>query len=128
MNKTQKQRLQQLVRQGIIPNAKLQVLMRAIGKSRLGVLLTPDERNVMSTYLDKLQNFVLGDQAVFNRARTLNTQRSKYQTEESTVEIDENVRIVDGPEEEEKMRKTAENKAKDSLFVSVTSTECCHPN
>lgn len=112
MNKTQKQRLQQLVRQGIIPNAKLQVLMRAIGKSRLGVLLTPDERNVMSTYLDKLQNFVLGDQAVFNRARTLNTQRSKYQTEESTVEIDENVRIVDGPEEEEKMRKTAENKAK----------------
>ena len=112
MNKTQKQRLQQLVRQGIIPNAKLQVLMRAIGKSRLGVLLTPDERNVMTTYLDKLQNFVLGDQAVFNRARTLNTQRSKYQTEESTVEIDENVRIVDGPEEEEKMRKTAENKAK----------------
>lgn len=112
MNKTQKQRLQQLVRQGIIPNAKLQVLMRAIGKSRLGVLLTPDERNVMSVYLDKLQNFVLGDQAVFNRARTLNTQRSKYQTEESTVEIDENVRIVDGPEEEEKMRKTAENKAK----------------
>jgi len=59
-----------------------------------------------------LQNFVLGDQAVFNRARTLNTQRSKYQTEESTVEIDENVRIVDGPEEEENMRKTAENKAK----------------
>jgi len=112
MNKTQKQRLQQLVRQGIIPNAKLQVLMRAIGKSRLGVLLTPDERNVMTTYLDKLQNFVLGDQAVFNRARTLNTQRSKYQTEESTVEIDENVRIVDGPEEEEKMRKTAENKAR----------------
>jgi hypothetical protein len=112
MNKTQKQRLQQLVRQGIIPNAKLQVLMRAIGKSRLGVLLTPDERNVMSVYLDKLQNFVLGDQAVFNRARTLNTQRSKYQTEESTVEIDENVRIVDGPEEEENMRKTAENKAK----------------
>jgi len=112
MNKTQKQRLQQLVRQGIIPNAKLQVLMRAIGKSRLGVLLTPDERNVMSVYLDKLQNFVLGDQAVFNRARTLNTQRSKYQTEESTVEIDENVRIVDGPEEEEKMRKTAENKAR----------------
>jgi len=112
MNKTQKQRLQQLVRQGIIPNAKLQVLMRAIGKSRLGVLLTPDERNVMTTYLDKLQNFVLGDQAVFNRARTLNTQRSKYQTEESTVEIDENVRIVDGPEEEEKMRRTAENKAK----------------
>ena len=112
MNKTQKQRLQQLVRQGIIPNAKLQVLMRAIGKSRLGVLLTPDERNVMSVYLDKLQNFVLGDQAVFNRARTLNTQRSKYQTEESTVEIDENVRIVDGPEEEEKMRKTAETKAK----------------
>jgi len=86
--------------------------MRAIGKSRLGVLLTPDERNVMSVYLDKLQNFVLGDQAVFNRARTLNTQRSKYQTEESTVEIDENVRIVDGPEEEEKMRKTAENKAR----------------
>jgi len=112
MNKTQKQRLQQLVRQGIIPNAKLQVLMRAIGKSRLGVLLTPDERNVMTTYLDKLQNFVLGDQAVFNRARTLNTQRSKYQTEESTVEIDENVRIVDGPEEEEKMRRTAEKKAK----------------
>lgn len=112
MNKIQKQRLQQLVSQGIIPNAKLQVLMRAMGKSRLGVLLTPDERNVMTTYLDKLQNFVLGDQAVFNRARNLNTQRSKYQTEESTVEIDENVRIVDGPEEEEKMRKTAENKAK----------------
>lgn len=112
MNRTEKQRLEQLVRQGLVPSAKLQVLMRAIAKSRLGTLLTPEERSIMFTYMDKLQHFVLGDEGVFNRARNFNRQTSKYQTEESIVEIDENVRIVDGPEEEEKMRASAERKAK----------------
>lgn len=86
--------------------------MRAIAKSRLGTLLTPEERNIMFVYMDKLQSFVLGDQGVFSRASHLNTQRTRYQTEETTVDIDENVRIVDGPEEEEKMRKREEKKAK----------------
>lgn len=112
MDKIEKQRLAQLVRMGIVPSTKLQVLMQALAKAKLGTALSPVERNVMSIYLDKVQSFVLGSQSEFNRAK-LHTQRTKYHTEETTVDIDENVRVVDGPEEMEvNQRMKDEKKAK----------------
>lgn len=112
MDKIEKQRLAQLVRMGIVPSTKLQVLMQALAKAKLGTALSPVERNVMSIYLDKVQSFVLGNQSEFNRAK-LHTQRTKYHTEETTVDIDENVRVVDGPEDMEvDQRMKDERKAK----------------
>ena len=112
MDKIEKQRLAQLVRMGIVPSTKLQVLMQALAKAKLGAALSPVERNVMSIYLDKVQSFVLGNQSEFNRAK-LHTQRTKYHTEETTVDIDENVRVVDGPEDMEvDQRMKDERKAK----------------
>jgi hypothetical protein len=56
---------------------------------------------------------MLKDDSVFNRAK-LHTQKTKYQTEETTVDLDEKmvdgVEIVDGPEEENKKMKMKKEK------------------
>ena len=113
MEKQNKQRLEQLVRQGIVPSGKLPILMQAMSNLHMGKQLSPTERKVLDKYMFNMTDIMLKDTTVFNRAK-LHTQRTKYQTEETTVEIDENVRVVDGSEEDMEVggRKREENKAK----------------
>ena len=100
MEKKTKQRLEQLVRQGIVPSGKLPMLMQAMSSLHMGKQLSPTERKVLDKYMFNMTDIMLKDTTVFNRAK-LHTQRTKYQTEETTVEIDENVRVVDGEEDME---------------------------
>jgi len=112
MEKKTKQRLEQLVRQGIVPSGKLPMLMQAMSSLHMGKQLSPTERKVLDKYMFNMTDIMLKDTTVFNRAK-LHTQRTKYQTEETTVEIDENVRVVDGEEDMEvRGREKEEQKAK----------------
>ncbi len=111
--------------------------MTAMSNLHMGKQLTPTERDTLSKYMFNMTDIMLKDDTVFNRTK-LHTQKTKYQTEESTVELDEKmvdgVEVVDGPEEdmkkmkkkekekdmkedidpneEERMRSKAENKAR----------------
>jgi len=137
MEKQNKQRLEQLVRQGLVPSRKLPMLMQAMSSLYMGKQLTPTERDILAKYMHNMTDIMLKDDTVFNRTK-LHTQRTKYQTEETTVDLDEKmvdgVEILDGPEdenkkmkmkkkekdmkesregdEEEKMRKKEENRAR----------------
>jgi len=112
MDKTQKQRLEQLARQGIVPSSKLPMLMQAMSSLYMGKQLKPTERNVLAKYMHNMTDIMLKDTTVFNRAK-LHTQKTKYHTEETTVELDENVRVIDGEEDMEVSgREKAEKKAK----------------
>lgn len=116
MDKQNKQRLEQLVRQGIVPNNRLPMLMQAMSNLHMGKQLKPTERDVLSKYMFNMTDIMLKDTTVFNRAK-LHTQKTKYQTEETTVDdINEKtiggVKILDGPEEEDNMRRIANNKGK----------------
>lgn len=112
MDKVQKQRLEQLARQGIVPSSKLPMLMQAMSSLYMGKQLKPTERDVLAKYMHNMTDIMLKDTTVFNRAK-LHTQKTKYQTEDNTVEIDENVRVVDGEEDMEvRGREKAERKAK----------------
>jgi len=112
MDKIQKQRLEQLARQGIVPSSKLPMLMQAMSSLYMGKQLKPTERDVLAKYMHNMTDIMLKDTTVFNRAK-LHTQKTKYQTEDNTVEIDENVRVVDGEEDMEvRGREKAEKKAK----------------
>jgi len=117
----QKQRLEQLVRQGIVPVSKLPMLQSALANLNMGKELKPMERSILSKYITNIQQLVYGDDTVYNRAKLFtqktkyqNTQKTKYQTEETTVDIDEKVRVVDGPEEDMEVRgrEKAEMKAR----------------
>ena len=63
--------------------------------------------------MHNMTDIMLKDDSVFNRAK-LHTQKTKYQTEETTVDLDEKmvdgVEIVDGPEEENKKMKMKKEK------------------
>ena len=113
MDKQNKQRLEQLVRQGLVPSRKLPVLMQAMSNLHMGKQLTPTERDTLSKYMFNMTDIMLKDDTVFNRAK-LHTQKTKYQTEESTVDLDEKmvdgVEVVDGPEEENKKMKMKKEK------------------
>ena len=116
MEKQNKQRLEQLVRQGIVPSRKLPMLMQAMTSLQMGKQLTPTERDILAKYMHNMTDIMLKDTTVFNRAK-LHTQRTKYQTEDTTVDsLDERnidgVEVVDGPEDEERMRHAAQTKAK----------------
>ena len=116
MEKQNKQRLEQLVRQGIVPSRKLPMLMQAMTSLQMGKQLTPTERDILAKYMHNMTDIMLKDTTVFNRAK-LHTQRTKYQTEDTTVDsLDERnidgVKVVDGPEDEERMRHAAQTKAK----------------
>ena len=116
MEKQNKQRLEQLVRQGIVPSRKLPMLMKAMTSLQMGKQLMPTERDILAKYMHNMTDIMLKDTTVFNRAK-LHTQRTKYQTEDTTVDsLDEKmvdgVKILDGPEDEERMRHTAQTKAK----------------
>lgn len=107
MQKQNKQRLEQLVRQGLVPSRKLPILMTAMSSLHMGKQLTPTERDILAKYMHNMTDIMLKDDTVFNRTK-LHTQRTKYQTEETTVDLDEKmvdgVEVVDGPEAEEKMK------------------------
>jgi len=113
MDKQNKQRLEQLVRQGLVPSRKLPMLMKAMSNLHMGKQLTPTERDTLSKYMFNMTDIMLKDDTVFNRAK-LHTQKTKYQTEESTVDLDEKmvdgVEVVDGPEEENKKMKMKKEK------------------
>lgn len=109
MEKT-KQRLEQLGRQGIVPMGKLPILLQAMSALHMGKQLKPVEREILSKYMHNMTDIMLKDTTVFNRAK-LHTQRTKYQTEETTVN-EEDVKIVDGPDDEEEMRNRDERKAR----------------
>ena len=107
MEKIEKQRLEQLVRLGIVPSNKLPILVQGLENLSMGKQLLPNEREVISKYMDNLTSIMLNDTTVFNRAK-LHTQKSKYQAEEITV--NNGVKIFDNPEEEEQHRKQTERK------------------
>lgn len=116
MDKKKKQRLEQLVRQGIVPSSKLPILMQAMSNLHMGKQLMPREIDVLAKYMFNMTDIMLKDTTVFNRAK-LHTQKTRYQTEETEVDsIDEKmiggVDVVDGPEDEERMRHAAQTKAK----------------
>ena len=117
MEKQNKQRLEQLVRQGLVPSRKLPVLMTAMSSLHMGKQLTPIERDILAKYMYNMTDIMLKDDTVFNRTK-LHTQRTKYQTEETTVDLEEKmvdgVEVVDGPEAEEKM-KSKKAKKKDDM-------------
>lgn len=116
MKKQNKQRLEQLVRQGLVPSRKLPILMTAMSSLHMGKQLTPTERDILAKYMHNMTDIMLKDDTVFNRTK-LHTQRTKYQTEETTVDLDEKmvdgVEVVDGPEAEEKMKSKKAKKKED---------------
>lgn len=94
--------------------------MQAMSNLHMGKQLTPTERDTLSKYMFNMTDIMLKDDTVFNRAK-LHTQKTKYQTEESTVDLDEKmvdgVEVVDGPEEEEnkKMKMKKEKDVKENM-------------
>lgn len=116
MKKQNKQRLEQLVRQGLVPSRKLPILMTAMSSLHMGKQLTPTERDILAKYMHNMTDIMLKDDTVFNRTK-LHTQRTKYQTEETTVDLEEKmvdgVDVVDGPEAEEKMKSKKAKKKED---------------
>ena len=116
MDKQNKQRLEQLVRQGLVPSRKLPILMQAMSSLHMGKQLTPTERDILAKYMHNMTDIMLKDTTVFNRTK-LHTQKTKYQTEETAVDLDEKmvdgVEILDGPEDENKKMKMKKAKKKE---------------
>ena len=63
-------RLQQLVRAGLMPQNTLPLLRKSIAKVQTGIPLQGMERDVMATFINSMMFIVLGDDAIFNRARS----------------------------------------------------------
>ena len=103
---TQQQRLNTLIRQGMLPARQLPILHRALANMKQGKLLPPYEREAISKLLDKMMSFQFGDDVTYNRAR-LHTQKTKYQTEEKKVAKDKegDVVVYDGSEDEAEAKK-----------------------
>tara|TARA_B100000287_G_scaffold157373_1_gene148499 strand:- start:2510 stop:4249 length:1740 start_codon:yes stop_codon:yes gene_type:complete len=109
---TQQQRLDKLIRQGMLPARQLPILHRALASVKMGKILTPYEREALSKLLDKMMGFQFGDDITYNRAR-LHTQKTKYQTEENTMS-EEEVKVYDGSEDEEEAKRDKKSKKKGS--------------
>lgn len=101
---TQQQRLDKLIRQGMLPARQLPILHRALAGIKMGKILAPYEREALSKLLDKMMGFQFGDDITYNRAR-LHTQKTKYQTEERDMVNEEDVKVYDGSEDEEETKK-----------------------
>jgi len=110
---TQTQRLDLLIRQGMMPARQLPILHRALANMKMGKILTPYERDAMQQLLDKMMAFQFGDDITFNRAR-LHTQKTKYQTEENDVEESADVIIFDGNKDEQEAKRDKKVKKKAS--------------
>ncbi len=109
---TQQQRLDKLIRQGLMPSRQLPILHRALANIKMGKILAPYEREALSKLLDKMMGFQFGDDVTYNRAR-LHTQKTKYQTEENTMS-EEDVKVFDGSEDEEETKRDKKVKKKGS--------------
>ena len=77
----QTKRLDMLVRQGLMSQAKLPILRRGLDKLKGGKALAPNERDAVNTLMNSFMYIVLGDDTVFTRAK-MHTQKNKYQSEE----------------------------------------------
>ena len=112
---TRNQRLDKLIRQGMLPARQLPILHRALSNIKMGKILTPYEREALSKLLDKMMGFQFGDDITYNRAR-LHTQKTKYQTEEKTVAKEEDVVVYDGTKDESEEKRDKKVKKNGSSF------------
>lgn len=78
-------RLQQLVRAGLMPSNTIPLLRKAITKIQGGYPLQGAERDVMANFLNSMMFIVLGDDAIFNKARV----GAKGYAAEEVEQIDE---------------------------------------
>ena len=62
-------RLQQLVRAGLMPSNTIPLLRKGIAKIQGGYPLQGAERDIMANFLNTMMFMVLGDDAIFNKAR-----------------------------------------------------------
>tara|TARA_B100000131_G_scaffold323105_1_gene379861 strand:+ start:381 stop:2372 length:1992 start_codon:yes stop_codon:yes gene_type:complete len=85
----QTKRLDMLVRQGLMSQAKLPILRRGLDKLKGGKALAPNERDAVNTLMNSFMYIVLGDDTVFTRAK-MHTQKNKYQSEEIGPDEEEN--------------------------------------
>ena len=85
----QTKRLDMLVRQGLMSQAKLPILRRGLDKLKGGKALAPNERDAVNTLMNSFMYIVLGDDTVFTRAK-MHTQKNKYQSEEIGPDDEEN--------------------------------------
>ena len=98
------QRLDRLIRQGMMPARQLPILHRALASIKMGKVLTPYERTAIQQLLDSMMGFQFGDDITYNRAR-LHTQKTKYQTEETEVVSENDVVIFDGTKDEQEAKR-----------------------
>lgn len=66
----QTKRLDQLVRAGLMPQANLPILKRALLKLNSGMAVQGLERSVLTEFITSMMYIVLGDDTIFRRART----------------------------------------------------------
>jgi hypothetical protein len=65
------QRLEILVRQGLMPYNTLPILKRALLRLRTGIVLQGAERDVLTTFINSMLYIVLGNETIFQRAKLL---------------------------------------------------------
>jgi hypothetical protein len=111
MDKKKTERMEMLVRQGLLPARQLPLLKRALSKVEMGSTLTPDERVLFGRFTNEMMSLVFGDATTYARAK-LNTQKTKYRTEESNVDdleerMVDGIEVLDGEEERAKKEKNA---------------------
>jgi hypothetical protein len=81
-------KLDQLVRQGMLPSSQLPMLHRGLDKMQSGKALNPQEREAVNKVMQSMLYIVTGDSQVFQKAKQ-HTQKTRYQTEETIVEGEE---------------------------------------
>ena len=111
------QRLDRLIRQGMMPARQLPILHRALASVKMGKVLTPYERTALQQLLDSMMGFQFGDDITYNRAR-LHTQKTRYRTEENDVISEEDVIIYDGNKDEQEAKRDMKVKKKASKKVT----------
>ena len=79
-------RLDMLVRAGLMPASQLVVLKRGLEKFNQGKVPAPNERAAVNTMINGMMFIVLGDDAVFNRAKTSVQKNRGKQMQEYTEE------------------------------------------
>ena len=82
-------RLQQLVRAGLMPANTIPLLRKGIAKVQGGYPLVGAERDVMANFLNAMMFIVLGDDTVFNRARS---GAKRYATEEIDKDLEDELK------------------------------------
>ena len=117
---SQTQRLDKLIRQGMMPARQLPILHRALASVKMGKVLTPYEREALSKLIDSMMGFTFGDDITYNRAR-MHTQKTKYQTEENEVISEEDVVVYDGTKDEQEAKKDKKKSFKSKRTTKDTN-------